>query len=62
MSVYEYTVVIKDREDHVETGTVKASDKVDAEAKLNRLDLYDPKLKELKGLSGFIKQFTADVK
>ena len=62
MSVYEYTVVQKDREDSVETGTVRAKSKKEAEAKLRNVDLYKPKLKEIKGLAGFIKQFTADVR
>ena len=53
---------MKEREDHIETGTVKAKDKKDATEKLRRLDLYKPKLKELKGLSGFIKGFSVDVK
>lgn len=62
MSVYKYTVIMKEREDYEETGTVRAVDKKEAEAKLKRLDLFKPRLKEIKGVSGFIKQFTADVK
>jgi type II secretory pathway component PulF len=62
VSVYEYTVVQKDREDSVEIGKVRAKNKKEAEAKLRNVDLYKPKLKEIKGVAGFIKQFTADVK
>ena len=53
---------MKNREDHIETGIVRAVDKKEAEAKLKRLDLFKPKLREIKGVSGFIKRFTADVK
>ena len=53
---------MKEREDHVETGTVRAADEKEAEAKLKRLDLFKPKLRKINGVSGFLKQFTADVK
>ena len=62
VSVFEYTVIMKEREDHVETGIVRATDKRDAEEKLKQLELYKPKLKQIKGISAFLKQFTADVK
>ena len=62
MSVYKYTVVLSEREDSVESGTVVAKDEQEAVAKLARLDLRNPKLKEIKGLSKVFSRFTADVK
>jgi hypothetical protein len=62
VSVYKYTVVLPDREDSIESGTVLAKDEGDATKKLKRLDLSNPRLKEVKGISGFVGRFTADVK
>ena len=62
VSVYKYTVVLSEREDVVESGTVVAKSEKEAEAKLTRLDLRNPKLKQVKGLSGLVSRLTADVK
>lgn len=62
MSLFQYKVVLKEREDNVERGTVKAVNEEDAIAKLERLGLPNPKLREVKGMMAFFKQFTADVK
>ena len=62
MSLYKYTVVLSEREDHVESGTVVAKDKTEAAKKLQRLDFPNPHLKQVKGISGLVGRFTADVK
>lgn len=62
MSVYKYTVVLSDREDRVESGTVVAKDKAEATKKLQQLDFPNPRLKLVKGISGLVGRFTADVK
>lgn len=62
MSVFKYTVLIPQREDAIEEGTVVASDEKEAELKLKNLDLVNPKLKKMTGLSGLLKRFTADIR
>lgn len=62
MSVYKYTVVLRNREDSIESGTVVAKDEGEATKKLKRLDLSNPHLKKVNGISGFMGRFTADVK
>ena len=62
MAVFSYSVTIKEREDHIEEGTVVASDESDARQKLRRYDFRDVRLRKLSGLSAFVKQFSADVK
>lgn len=62
MSVFEYRVHLKEREDSVETGTVIAKNEKDARKKLMAYDLRDPTLKEIKGFSGIFKKFTANIK
>ena len=62
MSVYKYTVIIPQREDTIEQGTVVASNEKEAKLKLQHLELVNPKLTEIKGISGMLKRFTADVK
>ena len=62
MVVYKYSGIRKDREDHVETGTVLARNEVGAREKLKRLSLTEVHLKRIKGISGFLKRLTADVR
>ena len=62
MSVYKYTVVLSEREDVVESGTVVAKDEEEAVKKLTRLDLRNPKLKKMKSISGMFSRLKADVK
>lgn len=62
LSVYKYTVVLPERENVIESGTVVAKNEEEARAKLIRLDLRDPKLKEFRGLSGLFHRFTADIR
>jgi hypothetical protein len=54
--------VLSEREDRVESGLVVAKDEGDAKNKLRLLDLFNPRLKQVKGFSGFVSRFTADVK
>ena len=62
MAVYEYTGVVKNREDFLESGTVLADSEDEARSKLKRFNLRHLKLKRLGGLTSFVKQFTADVR
>ena len=62
MPVYRYQASAKNREDHVESGTVVARNEEDAKAKLLKLRFGSIRLKRLGGLSGIFKRFTADVK
>ncbi len=62
VSVYKYMVVIPQREDAVEQGTVVASSETETKRKLRQFELVNPKLKEIRGISGLIKRFTADIK
>ena len=62
MAVYRYTATIKDREEHVESGTVVAKDEEDARKKLHRYDLDNAHLRKLGGVSALLKSLTADIK
>ncbi len=62
MALFKYKVTLKNREDFVETGTIRARDKKGAKKKLQALDFRDIHLKQLSGISAFLKGFTADVK
>ena len=62
VAVYKYTVILPEREDTIEQGTVVASSEEEAKRKLQRLELANPKLKEIKEISGLLKRFTADIK
>ncbi len=61
MSVYKYRVTLG-REDFMEEGTVIAKDEFEAKEKLRSLDFKEVRVKKLKGLNAFVKQFLADVK
>ena len=61
MSIYRYKVMLR-REDFMEEGTVIAKDEFDAKEKLRSMDFKQVHLKKLRGLSAFIKQFSADVR
>lgn len=52
----------KEEEDHCEEGTVVARDQADAREKLRRERFTNIKLKQLKGVSALISQFTADIR
>lgn len=62
MAVFVYTAVDKQREDHVESGTVVAHDEDEARKKLQRLNLNVVRMKRMKRISGFFRAFTADVR
>lgn len=62
MAVFQYTAVDRRREDHVESGTVLAQDEEDARKKLKRLNFEVVRIRKMKGLSGFFRSFTADVR
>ena len=61
MSIYRYKVMLR-REDFMEEGTVIAKDEFEAKEKLRSMDFKQVQLKKLRGLSAFIKQFSADVR
>lgn len=62
MAVYQYTAMLPDREDQVESGTVMGRDEEDVRQKLKRLGMSDIRLKKITGLAGFFKRFTVDIK
>ncbi len=63
MAVYQYTVTVRQREDHAESGTVVAQNEQEAKTKLKQLfSAEDVRLRRVPGLSGFLRSFTADVK
>lgn len=62
MAVFRYTAVLRDREGHVEQGTVIARDKIEAFDKLTRLRYTKIQLKKVEGLQALLQRLTADVK
>ena len=63
MAVFRYSVTVKEREDHHESGTVLARDEDDAKEKLQRLyDVREVRLRRVGGISGLLKSLTADVR
>ena len=62
MAVFEYKVHLAQREDTIETGTVVAADENEAIRKLKAYELPNPKLRRIKGFSGILKKFTANIK
>ena len=62
MAVYKYTAVASNKEQHVETGTVIARDKVDAYHKLRQHNLGDIRLKRIEGMSALFHKMSADIK
>ncbi len=62
MAVFSYKVIIKEREDAIEEGTVVANDESDARRKLERYSYRNVRLRKLSGVSAFVKKFSADVK
>lgn len=62
MAVYQYTGVVKNREDFAETGTVLARSEDEARNKLEPFNFREVKLIRLDGIKSFVKQFTADVR
>lgn len=63
MAVYRYRLVLSNREDQVESGTVVAHDEDEAKRKLQRLfDFGTVRLARVGGLMGFLKSLTADIK
>ena len=62
VSVFKYTVIIPQREDAIEHGTVIASSEKEAIQKLHNLELNNPKLTRITGIPGLLKRFSADVK
>lgn len=62
MAVFEFSAVIKKREDSVERGTVVADTEQEARNKLKKLDYDSIRLRRIRGLSGFFKALTADIK
>lgn len=62
MSVYRYTASSRDREEHLETGTVVAHNTEDARRKLKEFDFDKISFKRLSGWSALVSKFTANVK
>lgn len=62
MAVYRYQASAKNREDHIETGTVVARNEAEAKKKLQDLDFDRVKVKKIGGFSGIFRKFGADVR
>ena len=62
MAVFNYTASVRNREEHIETGTVVAQNEREAKEKLAELDFDNIKLRKLGALASFLKQLTADVR
>jgi type II secretory pathway component PulF len=62
VAVFEYKVTLKSREDAEERGFVVARDESDAKRKLKSYDLSGAKLRRIKGIQGFVKKFSANIK
>lgn len=64
MAVFKFSANTegKEDEDHREKGTVVARDQSDAREKLKRERFTNIKLKQLKGFSALLTQFTADIR
>lgn len=62
MAVFKFSALAlgKENEDHYEKGTVVAHDQMDAMDKLRRARYTHIKLKQIRGFSALITQFTAD--
>ena len=62
VAVFEYTAMKREREEHVETGTVVAQSEQDALTKLAQFQYDNVRLRRMGGFKGFLKSFTADIK
>lgn len=64
MAVFKFSALAmgKENEDHYERGTVVAQNQSDALDKLRRARYTQIKLKQMKGFTALISQFTADVR
>lgn len=62
MAVYRYRVVVPERENTTEVGTVVATSEEEAKNKLMVLDLRNPKLTRLRGWDALRLRFFADVR
>lgn len=64
MAVFKFSALAmgKENDDHYEKGTVVAFDQVDAMDKLRRARYTHIKLKQMRGFTALINQFTADVR
>lgn len=62
MAVFKFRAYTegKEDEDHYEKGTVVARDQADARDKLRRERFTNIKLKQMRGVAAFMRQFTAD--
>jgi type II secretory pathway component PulF len=61
MAVFEYSAKSADSLEDKAQGTIIARDKLDAFDKLMRLHYTNIKLKPLRGIQAFFKQWSADV-
>ena len=62
MATFRYSVTAENAEEHVESGTVVASDKETAKRKLQKLRFHKIHLKKVPGIKGLIMSFSADVR
>ncbi len=60
--VYKYHASAKNREEHMDSGTVYARDEADARQKLRGFGYEKIDLKRVTGVSAFFGKYRADVK
>lgn len=61
MAVYEFSALRRD-DNRLEEGTVVARNVLHAKDLLSKAGLANPRLKQLKGVQGFFRQLTADIR
>lgn len=61
VAVYEYSAIRRDN-NRIEEGTVVARNVLHAKDLLAKAGLGTPRLKQLKGVQGFLRQLSADIR
>ncbi len=62
MAVFRYSAVHKGSEDHDESGTIVAQDKIQAFDKLTRLGYTRVGLQKVEGMAALLQRMTADIR
>jgi len=62
MAVFQYVGIVRNREDHEESGTVIAQTETEAKDKLAHCNLKSVRLKRLSGFNAFVRKLTADIR
>jgi type II secretory pathway component PulF len=59
---FQYQAAMRNREDHIETGTIVAANESDARSKLKEMKFVGIRLKRLTGFKALIANLTPDIK